>query len=311
MNSASGKTLNSFSENSSYGGSSKNSGSVASKNLGGDVCKSSAKGTGKSSGRIAAAFAGGKAFIGFVTGGDPSLADSERYIISMIEAGADLIEIGIPFSDPIAEGSVIQEADLRALSAGTRIADILALAARLRAQTEVPLVFMTYLNPVFHYGYDAFFAAAAQAGVDGIIIPDLPYEERGELLPAAQAWGIELISMIAPTSAQRVSQIAAEATGFIYLVSSLGVTGVRPKITTDLAALIATIRAVTSTPVAIGFGIHQPEQARELASLADGVIVGSEIVRRIAAATKAGNPAAANEDIATFVREMKIALKGA
>jgi tryptophan synthase alpha chain len=273
--------------------------------------------------RIANAFAHGKAFIAFVTGGDPSIESSERYILAMIEAGADLIEIGIPFSDPIAEGPVIQEADLRALAAGTRVADVLALAERLRARTEIPLVFMTYLNPVFHYGYEAFFAACERVGVDGIIIPDLPFEERGELAPVAAAHGVDVISMIAPTSAERIARIAAEAQGFIYLVSSLGVTGVRREINTDLAALIATIRAATDTPIAIGFGIHSPKQARELGALADGVIVGSEIVRRIAAgatghataatsgaascgdATAAG--AATATELAAYVREMKAA----
>jgi tryptophan synthase alpha chain len=283
--------------------------------------------------RIPNAFAKGKAFIAFVTGGDPTLELSERYILAMVEAGASLIEIGIPFSDPIAEGPVIQEANLRALAAGTRVRDVLALAARLRTQTQVPLVFMTYLNPVFHFGYEAFFAEVEQAGVDGIIICDLPFEEKDELAAIAAAHGVDLISMIAPTSAERIARIAATATGFIYLVSSLGVTGVRSEITTDLAALVAQIRAATSLPVAIGFGIHAPEQARQLGALADGVIVGSEIVRRIgAAATAGGGPAtgagavtagaagggvlatkgeaavAVAEELATYVREMKAAL---
>ncbi|MDR1082967.1 MAG: tryptophan synthase subunit alpha [Coriobacteriales bacterium] len=233
----------------------------------------------------ASAFANGgnnKAFIAFVTGGDPSLKRSEEYILALIEGGADLIEIGIPFSDPIAEGADIQDANLRALAAGTTVDGIFELVRSLRLKTQVPFVLLTYLNPVYHYGYEAFFAACADVGVDGIIIADLPYEEKGELAFTAAAHGVDVISLIAPTSAERIATIAADATGYIYLVSSLGVTGMRSEINTDLASLTRLIRATTDVPVAVGFGVHTPEQAASIAQVADGVIVGSAIVRMIA-----------------------------
>jgi tryptophan synthase alpha chain len=260
----------------------------------------------RSTGRIRAAFAeaNGPAFIGFVTGGDPSLAQSEEYILAMVEAGADLIEIGIPFSDPIAEGPVIQEADLRALAAGTTVNSLFALVRSLRTKTDVPLVFLTYLNPVYHFGYAAFFAACREAGVDGVIIPDLPYDEKGEVAPIAAQNGVDLISLIAPTSATRIQTIAREATGFIYLVSSLGVTGVRGEIRTDLASIIAEIRTVSNLPVAVGFGIHTPEQAHRIAQLADGVIVGSALVKLIAA-----NPNDAAASLHAYISEMKAAMR--
>ena len=231
---------------------------------------------------IAQAFKNGTAFIGFVTGGDPCIEKTKEFVLEIFRAGADMVEIGIPFSDPIAEGPVIQEANIRALSAGTTVAKLFALVEELRAVTDKPLAFMTYLNPVFHYGYDAFFKRAAAAGLDGIIIPDLPYEEQGEVKQAASAHGIDLISLIAPTSETRIREIAQSASGFIYLVSSMGVTGVRGAITTDLASIVAAIRDVTAVPVAVGFGIHTPAQAAQMSRTADGVIVGSAIVKIIA-----------------------------
>jgi tryptophan synthase alpha chain len=246
-----------------------------------------------------------KAFIAFVTGGDPSLEHSEKYILALIEGGADLIEIGVPFSDPIAEGPVIQEANLRALAAGTTVDGIFGLVRSLRRRTQVPIVLLTYLNPVHHYGYEAFFATCAEAGVDGIIVPDLPYDEKDEVAAVAAANDVDVISLIAPTSAARVERIAAEATGYIYLVSSLGVTGVRTEITTDLDALVETIRGVTDVPVAVGFGIHTPEQARAVTRQADGAIVGSAIVRMIAADPEAAPPA-----LTAYARAMKAAMEG-
>jgi len=254
--------------------------------------------------RIAEAFEQGSAFVGFVTGGDPSIARSEEYILAMIDAGADLIEIGIPFSDPVAEGSVIQEANLRALAAGTTVDTLFDLVRSLREKTDVPLVFLTYLNPVHHYGYERFFAACQEAGVDGIIIPDLPYDEKDELAGVAAAHEVALISLIAPTSEGRIPAIARDATGFIYLVSSLGVTGVRTDISTDLEAIVKTIREVTEVPVAIGFGVHTPEQARTLAQVADGVIVGSAIVKVIAA-----DPDTASSKLHRYVSELKRAMR--
>jgi tryptophan synthase alpha chain len=244
-----------------------------------------------------------KAFIAFVTGGDPSLERSEEYILALIEGGADIIEIGIPFSDPIAEGPVIQEANLRALAAGTTVDGIFDLVRSLRRTTQVPIVLLTYLNPVHHYGYEAFFATCAEAGVDGIIIPDLPYDEKNEIAKPAVAHGIDIISLIAPTSAERITTIAASASGYIYLVSSLGVTGVRNEITTDLAAITRLIRSATSVPVAVGFGIHTSEQAHAIAREADGVIVGSAIVRMIAA-----DPQGAPATLTAYARAMKSAL---
>jgi len=246
--------------------------------------------------RINNAFKNGKAFIAFITGGDPTIEKTKEFILEMIKAGADLIEIGIPFSDPIAEGPVIQEANNRALAAGTTVEKLFTLVADLRKEStceNIPLVFLTYANPVFHYGmttcaacghagYDAFFKRCAEVGLDGIIIPDLPFEEQPPVREAASKYGIDLISLIAPTSESRIKEIAKSASGFIYLVSSMGVTGIRSEITTDLGAITAAIKSVTSTPVAIGFGIHTTEQAAQMSKIADGVIVGSAIVKIIA-----------------------------
>ncbi|MDR0885763.1 MAG: tryptophan synthase subunit alpha [Clostridiales Family XIII bacterium] len=234
---------------------------------------------------IAQAFSKKKAFVAFLTGGDPTIASTKEYILRMIEAGADLIEIGIPFSDPIAEGIVIQEANIRALAHGTTVDKLFDLVDDLRKNEHVtiPLCFMTYLNPVFHYGYDTFFAKAKAVGLDGIIIPDLPFEEQAEVKTVSEQYGIDTISLIAPTSEDRIEAIAKEASGFIYLVSSLGVTGVRSKITTDLSAITKIIKANSDVSVAIGFGISTPKQAAQMSKKADGVIVGSAIVRIIAA----------------------------
>lgn len=254
--------------------------------------------------RIKNAFDHGKAFIGFVTGGDPSIEKSEEFILKMVEAGCDLIEIGIPFSDPIAEGPVIQEANIRALSAGTTTDMLFELAANVRKKTEVPLVFLTYLNPVFRYGYDAFCAKCEEAGVNGIIIPDMPYEEKGELLPFAKEHYVDVISLVAPTSEQRVKEIASEAAGFVYVVSSMGVTGVRSEIKTDLEAILSAVKASADVPAAVGFGVSTPKQAAKIAQMADGVIVGSAIVKIIA---KYGEDA--GEHVYDYVKSMKDAIR--
>lgn len=250
--------------------------------------------------RIQNAFAEGKAFIPFITAGDPSLAKTEEFILEMERAGADLIEIGIPFSDPIAEGVVIQEADIRSLAAGTTTDKVFDMVLDLRKKTEIPLVFMTYVNPVFHYGYEKFFSRCQEAGIDGIIIPDLPFEEKGELEDIAAAHGVDLISMIAPTSKQRIRDIAREAKGFLYVVSSMGVTGTREEIRTDLGEILKETRKVTDLPAAVGFGINTPEQAAEIAAVADGVIVGSAIVKL---AARYGGHAAPH--MGMYVRKMK------
>ena len=262
------------------------------------------------------AFKNGKAFIGFLTGGDPNIEKTKEFVLEMIRAGADLIEIGIPFSDPIAEGPVIQEANYRALTAGATVEKLFALVEDLRKETAVPIVFLTYINPVFRYGmtantggnrsgYETFFKRCGKTGLDGIIIPDLPFEEQQPVREAANKYGVDLISLIAPTSEARIKEIAKTATGFIYLVSSMGVTGVRSEITTDLTAITSAVKSVTDTPVAIGFGIHAPEQAKQMSKIADGVIVGSAIVKIIAQ-----HGADAAPFIYSYVKEMKEAVRG-
>lgn len=231
--------------------------------------------------KIKNAFANGKAFIGFLTAGDPSLDKTEEFILSMINAGADLIEIGIPFSDPIAEGEVIQAANIRALSVGTTLNRIFEMVKAVRQKTQVPLVFLTYLNPVFTYGYDHFFRNCSENGIDGVIIPDIPFEEKGELLPFSDKYGVDIISLIAPSSNERITKLASNAKGFVYCVSSMGVTGVRSEIKTDLPSILSAIKEATDIPTAVGFGISTPQQASEICAYADGIIVGSAIVKII------------------------------
>jgi tryptophan synthase alpha chain len=254
---------------------------------------------------IQGAFKNGKAFIAFVTGGDPSIEKTKEFVLQMVKAGADIIEIGIPFSDPIAEGPVIQEANIRALTSGTTVEKLFNMIAELREETNVPLVFLTYVNPVFRYGYENFFKRAQEVGLNGIIIPDLPFEEQAPVRQAATQYGVDLISLIAPTSHERIKQIAKSASGFIYLVSSMGVTGTRSNITTNISEMVDAIKSVTDVPVAVGFGIHSPEQAAKIAQSADGVIVGSAIVKLIA---EHGNNA--GDIVFQYVKEMKEAISG-
>ena len=254
--------------------------------------------------KIASAFDHGKAFIAFITCGDPDLDTTGRAVRAAVENGADLIELGIPFSDPTAEGPVIQEANLRALQAGTTTDRIFGFVKELRTDVTVPMVFMTYANVIFSYGAEKFISTCAQIGIDGLILPDLPFEEKEEFLPLCRQYGVDLISLIAPTSENRVAMIAREAEGFIYLVSSLGGTGTRNEITTDLAPIIQTIRENAKVPVAIGFGISTPEQAKKMAAISDGAIVGSAIEKILA---QHGKESA--EYIGDYVRSMKNALK--
>ena len=231
--------------------------------------------------KISNAFKNGKAFIGFLTAGDPTVEKTVEYILAMEEAGCDLIEIGIPFSDPMAEGVVIQDANVRALKHNTTTDDVFEIVRAVRSKTDIPLAFLTYINPVFFYGYEEFFKKCGELGIDGIISPDLPYEEKGEIADIARKNDVDVISLIAPTSKERIQMIANDATGFIYVVSSLGVTGMRSEIKTDLKSILEDIRDVTDLPLAVGFGINTPEQAKDISRLADGVIVGSAIVKII------------------------------
>ncbi|MCI6720795.1 MAG: tryptophan synthase subunit alpha [Clostridiales bacterium] len=228
---------------------------------------------------ILSAFAHGKAFIPFVTCGDPSLDVTEDLVRAMTQAGADLIELGIPFSDPTAEGPVIQAANVRALSGSVTTDRIFDMVRRLRQDVTVPMVFMTYANVVFSYGTERFMKTAAEIGMDGLILPDVPFEEKEEFASVSRAYGLDLISLIAPTSHDRIRMIAEQAEGFVYCVSSLGVTGVRSEITTDIGAMVAQVKQARDIPCAVGFGISTPEQARTMAAKADGVIVGSAIVK--------------------------------
>ncbi len=253
--------------------------------------------------RVERAFKSGKAFIPFVTAGDPNLETTERLVLAMAEAGADLIELGIPFSDPVAEGVVIQRADERALAAGTTTDKIFDTVRRIRQKSDVPLAFMTYLNPIFGYGADKFLKNCSDAGIDAIIVPDMPFEEKNELTPFGNKYGIPLISLIAPTSNERIGAIAKESEGFVYVVSSLGVTGVRSEIVTDLGEMISLVKSVKNIPCAVGFGISTPEQAARIAQDADGVIVGSAIVKLV---EKYGEDSVG--PVSDYVREMKRAV---
>ena len=230
---------------------------------------------------IRKAFENGKAFIPFITCGDPDFETTAKVVRAAVAAGADLVELGIPFSDPTAEGPVIQGANIRALAGGATTDKVFDLVRELRTDVTVPMVFMTYANVVFSYGADKFISTCKEIGIDGLILPDLPFEEKDEFLPICHEYGVDLISLIAPTSDNRVAMIAKEAEGFIYIVSSLGVTGARSEIKTDIASIVKVIRENTDVPCAIGFGISTPEQAAKMAAVADGVIVGSAIVRRI------------------------------
>ena len=253
--------------------------------------------------KIADAFKDGKAFIGFLTAGDPTIEKTVEYVLAMEEAGCDLVEIGIPFSDPVAEGPVIQEANIRALSNNTNTDDVFEAIRQIREKSDVPLVFLTYINPVFYYGYDKFFKRCQELNVCGIISPDLPYDEKDEILEVTQKYGIDIISLIAPTSKERIQMIASEASGFIYVVSSLGVTGMRSEIRTDLKSILEDIKEVTDVPAAVGFGINTPEQAENIAKVADGVIVGSAIVNIIAE-----HGENAKEPLQNYVKSMKDAI---
>lgn len=253
---------------------------------------------------IASAFARGKAFIPFFTCGDPELETTAACVRAAAANGADLIELGIPFSDPTAEGPVIQGANMRALAGGVTTDKIFDLVRDLRRDVTVPMVFMTYANVVFSYGSERFISTCRDTGMDGLILPDLPFEEKEEFAPVCRKYGVDLISLVAPTSADRIAMIAKEAEGFLYIVSSLGVTGTRSEITTDLASIVRVVRENMYIPCAIGFGISTPEQAAKMAALSDGAIVGSAIIKLL---EHYGKEAPAH--VGAYVKEMKDALR--
>lgn len=255
--------------------------------------------------KITEAFSKQKAFIPFVTAGDPDLETTKKLLLAMQEAGASLIEIGIPFSDPVAEGPVIQEADERALTSGVTTDKIFDMVMEIREQLSVPIVFMTYINPIYVYGAEKFAKRMKDCGVDGVIVPDVPFEEKQEIAEIFHKEERILISMIAPTSSDRVKMIAAEAEGFVYCVSSLGVTGVRSEIGTGISKLIEQVREVSDIPCAIGFGISTPEQAKAMAAISDGAIVGSAIVRIVAEHGRESVPY-----VREYVKEMAEAVHG-
>ncbi|MCC8127138.1 MAG: tryptophan synthase subunit alpha [Clostridiales bacterium] len=254
--------------------------------------------------KIAEAFDGKKAFIPFITCGDPSLEVTEQLVYAIAEAGADLIELGIPFSDPTAEGPVIMAADERALAGGATTDKIFAMVKRIREKVTLPMVFMTYANVIYSYGSERFISQAAAVGIDGLILPDIPFEEKDEFDGICKQYGLDLVSMIAPTSNDRIRMIAKEANGFVYCVSSLGVTGVRQEITTDIGAMIRLVKEAKDIPCAVGFGISTPEQAAKMAAIADGAIVGSAIVKLCAQYGEECVPY-----VAEYVKSMKDAIR--
>lgn len=253
--------------------------------------------------KIKSAFENGKAFIPFITCGDPDLDTTEKIVREAVKNGADLIELGIPFSDPTAEGPVIQGANIRALAGGVTTDKIFDMVRKLREDLSIPMVFMTYANVVFSYGAEKFISTCHYIGIDGLILPDLPYEEKDEFLPICEKYDVDLISLIAPTSDKRIGVISKDAKGFIYIVSSLGVTGTRSEITTDLGSVVSVIRQNTDVPCAVGFGISTPEQAYKMASLSDGAIVGSAIIKII---EKYGKDSP--KHVGEYIKSMKDAL---
>lgn len=254
--------------------------------------------------KIARAFENGKAFIAFITCGDPDLETTAAAVRAAVENGADLIELGIPFSDPTAEGPVIQGANLRALSDGITTDKVFDFVREIRRDVSVPMVFMTYANVVFSYGSERFISTCKEIGIDGLILPDIPFEEKDEFQPICKKYGVDLISLIAPTSQNRIAMIAKEAEGFLYIVSSLGVTGTRSEIETDLGEMVKLVRENANIPCAIGFGISTPEQAKQMADIADGAIVGSAIVKLL---EKHGKDAP--RYIGEYVKSMKDGMK--
>lgn len=246
-----------------------------------------------------------KALINFIMAGDPDLDATKEFAVEMAKRGADLIELGIPFSDPVAEGPVIQKANERALRNNIKLKQIMRLCREIRKETEVPLIFLLYYNIIFNIGADKFFRELKENGVDGVIIPDLPYEEKGEAAAEAKKYGIKVISMVAPTSKSRVEAICREAEGFLYVVSSLGVTGMRSSFKTDFKEFFRLIDAYCSIPKCLGFGISGEEHVKQLKEYADGLIIGSAIVKRI---EESSTREEAVKSIGDFTERLKNAL---
>lgn len=253
---------------------------------------------------IGKAFENGKAFVAFITCGDPDLKTTAAAVRAAEQNGADIIELGIPFSDPTAEGPVIQGANLRALRGGITTDRIFDFVRELRRDIKIPLLFMTYANVVFSYGAERFISACADVGINGLILPDLPYEEKDEFQPICRQYDVALISLIAPTSENRIAMIAAAAEGFLYIVSSLGVTGTRNEIKSDLSSIVRIVRENTDIPCAVGFGISTPQQAKKMADISDGAIVGSAIIKLLEEHGKD-----APEFIGRYVKSMKDAIR--
>ena len=245
-----------------------------------------------------------KALIGYLTVGYPDLATTLKAVPIMERAGCDVVELGIPFSDPIGDGPVIQSAAFRALENGVSPADCIETARQLRQSVRVPLVFMGYYNPVLSYGLEEFCLQAGEAGVNGLIVPDLPPEESGALSRAAEAGGLDLVHLLSPTStAERIALVARQSRGFIYLVSVAGVTGARSGVPEYMPEFIGRVRAVAEQPLAVGFGVSTPEQAAAMAEHADGVIIGSRLIRQIDEDPSLGK-------LEEFIRQARKALDG-
>ncbi|MDE6762953.1 MAG: tryptophan synthase subunit alpha [Oscillospiraceae bacterium] len=247
---------------------------------------------------------GEKALITFVTAGDPDLEITEKLVLEMFEKGSDIVEIGVPFSDPVAEGKVIQEASLRSLAHGTNLTEIFGIVENLRQKTDKPILLMMYVNTIFRFGTERFFKLCRENGVDGVIVPDLPFEERDEIRSFADDNGVIPISLVAPTSHQRIENIASDARGFLYCVSSTGVTGTRSNFSTDFDEFFDEIKKSCKVPAMVGFGISNPDQAAKMGSYCDGVIVGSAIVDIVGTLGRDSV-----EKVGEFVRSLKEALK--
>ena len=251
---------------------------------------------------------GERALIPYFTAGDPSLDTTRRLVVEAVKRGADIVELGIPFSDPLADGPVIQRATQRALAAGVSLARVLELTRAIRAEVSAPLVFLTYYNPVLAFGLEAFCRTAVKAGADGVIVADLPPEEAGPLRAEADAAGLDLIHLVAPTSTpDRMRKIARATGSFIYLVSLTGVTGARNALPPDLARHIGALRGITTKPICVGFGISTPEHAALVGQAADGVIVGSAIVNLVE--RHVGSPSLLSE-VGDFIAALKAPLRG-